>query len=91
MGFTKEQITERYKTKFIERSKIRHGGQFAYTGVYVNRSTPIEVVCLDHGSFITTPHLHQYSKYGGCKECYRLGQPKNRVRSIEERRGVFIE
>ena len=91
MGFTKEQITERYKTKFIERAKKQHVNQFDYTGTYVNRSTPIEIVCRDHGPFMATPHNHNKAKYGCCKECYRLGQPKNRVRSIEERRGVFIK
>jgi hypothetical protein len=55
------------KEEFIEKAKKIHGDRYDYSFVeYVNRKTPIKIICPEHGEFLQTPsnHLHH-----GCPKC----------------------
>jgi hypothetical protein len=53
---------------FIEKAKKVHGDKYDYSKVnYINNSTPIEIICPNHGSFTQRPDNHLLSK--GCKKC----------------------
>lgn len=54
--------------KFIEKSIKIHNDKYNYNkAVYVNNSTPIEIVCPIHGSFWQNPASHV--RGAGCPEC----------------------
>lgn len=54
---------------FIESAHKIHGTKYNYSkSVYVNRQTPIEIICPKHGSFFITNHTHVYVRCG-CKLC----------------------
>lgn len=56
--------------EFIERAVKKHGNKFDYSKVkYVDRNTPICIICPKHGEFYTPPSLHLASPNGGCKKC----------------------
>lgn len=55
--------------KFIEKAKDIHGNKYDYTHtVYVNKRTPVEIICPIHGPFIQNPHNH-ISQKQGCPIC----------------------
>ena len=55
--------------KFIERAKEIHGDKYDYSKtVYINKRTPVEIICPIHGSFTQNPHNHVSQKQG-CPEC----------------------
>ena len=58
-----------YSTEeFIIRAKEVHGDRYDYSKVnYVNRETPIEIICKTHGSFWQKPHNHISGC--GCPKC----------------------
>jgi hypothetical protein len=54
---------------FIQRAKQTHGDVYDYSKVvYINNRTPVEIVCLDHGSFWQRPDCH-YRRGHGCPQC----------------------
>lgn len=59
----------KYSTEeFIIRAKEIHGNRYDYSKVnYINKETPIEIVCKIHGSFWQTPHNHISGC--GCQKC----------------------
>ena len=66
-------------TKFIEKSKTIHGNIYDYSLVdYKNRSTPIKIICKEHGIFEQIPFLH----LKGCV-CYKCFA-KNKCESTED-------
>ena len=61
---------------FIEKCKKIHGEKFDYSEtVYVNKKTPIDIICKQHGKFTTTPTTHL--EYGACPLC-----KKEKIRRI---------
>ncbi len=72
--------------QFIERSSIAHHGKYDYSSSsYVNKYTPVQIICPIHGLFSQSAHTHYNG--GGCSKC---GQNK----SSESRRlsaDVFIK
>ena len=53
---------------FIEKSKELHGDIYDYSKVeYVNNSTPVEIKCEEHGSFLQNPRDHLRGH--GCHIC----------------------
>ena len=55
--------------EFIRRANELYGDKFDYSNVeYVNKDTPIAVICPEHGPFETTPGNHLTSKTG-CGQC----------------------
>ena len=55
--------------EFIEKAKKVHGEKYGYEkSVYVNKRTPIEIVCEKHGSFFQLPSDHLRGH--GCPKCH---------------------
>ena len=55
--------------EFIERAKAIHGDRYNYSQVkYVNKSTNVTIICLDHGAFDQTPANHVRNEQG-CPDC----------------------
>jgi hypothetical protein len=63
MKIFREKTTE----NFIKKSQQIHGNRYNYEkSVYVNKQTPVIIICDFHGDFLQTPPLH----YGGAG-CYK--------------------
>ena len=59
---------EEYKENFINKSTIKHNGQYDYSKVnYINSRTPVKIICNIHGLFEQTPDNHLYTF--GCQKC----------------------
>lgn len=55
-------------SKFIEKSKVIHGGKYSYDEVeYTHSKKPVKIVCPIHGEFEQTPETHL--KGCGCPKC----------------------
>ena len=66
------------KQQFITDSTTLHLGRYTYGEVvYKNSSTQVTIICPIHGSFLMTPEMHLYRKFG-CKIC-----AKNRRANIK--------
>ena len=58
------------KEEFVERAKKKFGSKFDYSLMsYTGYSSPIRIICKEHGEFETTPFLHLLYPSGGCQEC----------------------
>lgn len=65
-------------TDFVKKSQDIHGDKYDYSkSIYINNSTPIEIICKKHGSFLQKPLDHLRGR--GCKKCY------------EDRRGMSLK
>ena len=59
------------KEQFILKAREVHGWKYDYSKVeYKNNSTPVCIICPEHGEFWQTPKSHITMKYG-CKQCGR--------------------
>lgn len=55
--------------EFINKAKEVHGDKYDYSKIeYVNMSTPVIIVCKEHGEFSSIPFRHIYQKRG-CQQC----------------------
>lgn len=64
----KVKNSDHYKSKFIEKAKLKHGDKYQYHKVeYVNSITKVEIVCNSHGSFFVRPDAHV--RKVGCPVC----------------------
>ena len=56
--------------EFLVKANKRHGNKFDYSGVeYVNRYTPIKIICSVHSQpFMQKPHYH-LTKHSDCPTC----------------------
>ena len=84
----KEEISKRFTgttEKFIEKARSVHGDKYDYSKVeYVDRNTPVKIICPKHGEFLQSPTEHYYH---GCQLCaYESAANKNRMTKEE-----FIE
>ena len=60
--------------EFIEKAKAIHNEKYDYSKVeYVNASTPVVIICREHGEFSQTPHNHLSGK--GCPKCSKTYKP----------------
>jgi very-short-patch-repair endonuclease len=72
---------------FLQRSVEKHGDTYVYENVcYVDKDTPVEILCRIHGEFMQKPHNHMYSG-SGCQKCGEIQRILNNTRTVEE----FIE
>jgi len=56
------------KELFIKKAKAVHGDKYDYSFVeYINRKTPVKIVCPEHGEFWQKPRNH--TKGYGCRRC----------------------
>jgi very-short-patch-repair endonuclease len=74
IGALKNSNTAEY---FLEKAYERHGNKYDYTQMtFVNYSTPIDIVCPEHGIFTLTPKAHIKS-HTKCPKCsYSRGEYK---------------
>jgi hypothetical protein len=73
-----EKSTRFTKTigEFIINARIKHGNLYDYSkSIYVNKATPLEIICNKHGSFMQAPQSHLSGR--GCSKCILKNQ--NRV------------
>ena len=67
---------------FLERAKNAHNNKFDYSKVdYVNNSTPVIIICPEHGEFLQEPYSHMVLKFG-CQKCAKEKQ-KHRNKPIK--------
>lgn len=58
--------------EFIRKAKEKHGDKYDYSKVeYIDRETPVCIICPKHGEFYVTPTNFLRSKNGSCKECQK--------------------
>lgn len=77
--------------EFIRRANEIHNGRYDYSKVqYVNGTTPVIIICPEHGEFVQKPSSHLGGH--GCRKCYDeslIGKNKyNRESFIEKARSV---
>ena len=59
--------------EFITRAREVHGDRYDYTQVeYINNSTPVKIICPEHGEFEQRPDMHLHQKQG-CPQCAETG------------------
>ena len=64
--------------EFLLRAKEKHGEKYDYSNVeYKNNSTPVTIICPDHGLFNQQPGNHLLGK--GCIKCGALNSSKKRL------------
>ena len=74
------------KEIFLDRCKEKYGDKFDYSNIdYVDRLTPIKIICKKHGEFEVTPKQHLHSC--GCPGCCKENRAKGRTLSKE----IWIE
>ena len=57
---------------FVDKAKQIHGDKYDYSKVvYTNNSTPVKIICPEHGEFMQAPTNHVSSKQG-CPVCGRI-------------------
>ena len=72
--------------EFIKKAREVHGDKYDYSKVeYVNNSTPVVIVCPEHGDFEQSPNNHFNGN--GCPKCARATQSARQAMSQE----VWIE
>ena len=70
---------ESRKNEFIKKSKEKFGDKFDYSKVeYVNATTPVILICKEHGEFEMQPKSHLNSNTG-CIECSKQVQRKKKT------------
>ena len=71
--------------KFIKKAREVHGNRYDYSeAVYVNKRTPVTIICPIHGKFVQNPHNHVSQKQGCplCGKKYAIEWRKNDYRSF---------
>ena len=64
--------------EFIERAKKVHGDKYDYSKVeYVDKKTPIIIICPIHGEFEKSPEKHLRGQ--GCQMCSRVAKLTNEI------------
>ena len=72
---------------FLKKAHAIHGNRYDYSKIeHVNRLTPINIVCKEHGEFMQTPSDHINGKHG-CPKCAIQENANKARRTISE----FIE
>lgn len=53
---------------FIAKARLKHGDRYDYSKtVYVNQTTPVTIICPEHGEFLQRPNNHYMG--AGCPVC----------------------
>jgi hypothetical protein len=62
---------------FIEKAKQVHGDKYDYSLVnYIDNKTKVEIICKEHGSFLTKPNNHLSGS--GCPKCVNNQKKTNK-------------
>ena len=79
----KEYCRKLTKEIFLQRAKDKYGDKFDYSNVkYIDRLTPVNIVCKKHGEFQVTPKQHLNSC--GCPGCCKENRAKGRTLTYEK-------
>lgn len=63
-----KRVNTKTTEQFITDAIKQHGTKYDYSRVkYVNATTPVEIICPKHGSFLQVPSSH--TRGYGCKKC----------------------
>lgn len=69
--------------RFIKEARLKFGDKYDYSKVeYIEKNTPITIICPKHGEFKQTPHNHL--KKSGCRKCSYEEDGKNKRVSFDE-------
>lgn len=69
--------------EFLEKSQEIHGNKYDYSRVvWQNMSTPVEIICPIHGSFMQVPSIHMAG--ANCDKCVREAAKINKEKFIEK-------
>lgn len=80
---SKERRRKNTEANFLEKAKEIHGNFYDYSKVvFVDKNTPVEIVCPIHGSFWQRPNIH--TKRCGCPKCGRENSTDSNCSSTEE-------
>lgn len=79
---------DKNKSEFLTNAKNIHGDKYDYSKVdYINNTTPVEIICSEHGSFKMLPVIHlNYSK-SGCRQC---SSKYNKNTSNQKNKIIFL-
>ena len=57
---------------FLQKAKAKFGNKYDYRrAIWINTTTPIEIICPKHGSFWQKPFQHYAKAIHGCPKCSR--------------------
>lgn len=78
---------------FEKKARAIHGDKYDYSKVhYVNNSTPVEIICPEHGSFMQIPYSHLNKKMQvGCPVCGKIRNQRDNERRRKEAGKKFVE
>ena len=69
---------------FVDNAKEVHGDKYDYSKVvYTNNSTPVKIICPEHGEFMQAPTNHVGQKQG-CPVCGRLRATQSNTTTQDE-------
>lgn len=68
--------------KFVEEANEVHMGKYTYVEPYINKDTPIEIICPIHGKFLQTPKAHLHGH--GCPKCNSSHLEREIIRMLEK-------
>lgn len=72
--------------EFIEKARRVHGDRYDYSKInYINRTTPVTIICPIHGEFQQTPRDHLDNC--GCQIC-NLSKGELKVQKLIESKGI---
>lgn len=71
--------------KFILQALELHGDKFDYSRVnYINKETPVEIICPKHGSFFQKPKVHLMGSGCDCPMCAKERADEKMTKTTEE-------
>ena len=81
-GIEKSRKAKRNTTEeFIEKAKKVHGNKYDYSKVeYIDKLTPVIIICPKHGEFTQTPDTHLNGS--GCQKC---GMEKSKKTAVSQK------
>ena len=69
--------------EFISRAMEIHGNKYDYTKVvYVNKHTPVCIICPEHGEFWQSPNNHLAGN--GCRKCWLVRNLTTKLSNTSE-------
>lgn len=74
--------------KFVEEANVVHSNKYTYKEPYINKDTPIEIICPIHGSFFQNPKTHL--KGHGCPKCNTSHLEKEIMKFLEKENIKYI-
>lgn len=85
--------------QFIDKARLLHGDKFDYSITqYVNATTKLKIICIEHGEQEMLPHHHTHSKSYGCPVCgkqainnYKQFTTESFIEKVSHIKGISFE